>query len=188
MNETLNMSKAVDALQAGQIIAYPTEAVFGLGCDPFNAKAVAALRQLKSREPQQGFICIAATIEQILPWILPISKAQWEVIRLTWPGPYTWVFPASPAAPPHCCTDQNTIAVRVTAHPLSQALCVAWGGPLISTSANPKGLPPAKTAEEVETYFAQSEVGVEIVPGELGTEKAVSQIGMAETGVILRNH
>lgn len=181
----LNISQAVQNLQMGNIIAYPTEAVFGLGCDPFNEQAAATLRTLKTRQPNQGFICIAATIEQILPWILPVSAAQWQIICETWPGPYTWVFRATDKAPPYCITDHNTIAVRVTAHPASRELCLAWGNPLISTSANPKGLMPSKTVTEVNHYFSHQIAG--IVNGALGKEKQVTQIRMAETGLILRD-
>lgn len=140
-------------LAAGGILAYPTEGVYGLGCDPLRPKAVARLLALKGRSWKQGLILVAAGPEQLRPWVDPGDPRPWERALATWPGPVTWVLPAAAWVPPWIRGRHPTVAVRVTAHPLAAALCRAWGGPLVSTSANRHGRPPARTALQVRRSF-----------------------------------
>ena len=90
---------AVAALRRGGVVAYPTEAVYGLGCDPFDHAAVARLFELKRRTPQQGVLLIAADFAQVEKFIGPVPADALARARATWPGPHTWVFPRSPATP-----------------------------------------------------------------------------------------
>ncbi|MCW8919689.1 MAG: Sua5/YciO/YrdC/YwlC family protein [Gammaproteobacteria bacterium] len=136
-------------LHAGGLIAYPTEAVYGLGCDPRNQQAVARLLHLKQRPWQKGMILIAASVEQLQPYIQPIDPRYQPQLDATWPGPNTWLVPASESCPAWICGTHTTVAVRVTAHPLVQALCTVFGGALVSTSANRAGRRPAKNALRV---------------------------------------
>lgn len=132
-------------LHAGGLIAYPTEAVYGLGCDPMNYAAVERLLLLKQRPWQKGLILIAAAIEQLQPYIRPIVPKYQSRLDETWPGPNTWLVPASDACPQWIRGSHKTVAVRVTAHPLVIALCNTFGGAIVSTSANHAGKSPAKT-------------------------------------------
>ncbi len=91
---------AVAALRRGGIVAYPTEAVYGLGCDPANPAAVARLLDLKQRPASKGLILIAATEAALRPWLAPIDAATEARIRPTWPGPTTWLLPAADDCPP----------------------------------------------------------------------------------------
>ena len=116
-------AEAVAALRAGGVIAYPTEAVFGLGCDPFNRTAVEQLCLLKQRQMDQGLILIAETFSQVEDFIAPIDNAALQRVHNSWPGPYTWVFPCSARAPKWITGTHSTIALRVTAHPIAAALC-----------------------------------------------------------------
>jgi L-threonylcarbamoyladenylate synthase len=127
---------AARVVQAGGIIAYPTEAVYGLGCDPRNEQAVRRLLALKRRSPRKGLILIAADFAQLAPFLQPLTS----------PGPHTWLIPARPGTPRWLRGQYDTLAVRVTAHPLAAALCRACGHPLVSTSANLSGRPPARGA------------------------------------------
>lgn len=131
-------------LHAGGLVAYPTEAVFGLGCDPRNQQAVERLLQLKQRPWQKGVILAAASIDQLQPYILPIDSRHLPQLDATWPGPNTWLVPASESCPAWIRGTHTTVAVRVTAHPLVQALCNAFGGAIVSTSANHAGKIPAR--------------------------------------------
>lgn len=132
-------------LHAGGLVAYPTEAVYGLGCDPMNVAAVERLLLLKRRQWQKGMILVAADIEQLQPYIESIAAEYQVKLDETWPGPNTWLVPASDNCPEWIRGKHKTVAVRVTAHPLVRALCNAFGGAIVSTSANHAGKPPAKT-------------------------------------------
>lgn len=143
------LRRAARALRDGVVLAYPTEAVYGLGCDPLNPDAVHRLLALKGRARHKGVILIAASVAQLRPFVAELDEAQWRRVTADWPGPVTWVLPAAPATPAWLTGGRDTIAVRVTAHPLAAALCRAAGMPLVSTSANVSGRPPARSSLQV---------------------------------------
>ncbi len=136
-------------LHAGGIIAYPTEAVYGLGCDPRNGAAVKRLLAMKQRPQHKGLILIADRFEALAPYVHLLDAERMAEIRASWPGPNTWLLPARETTPNWLTGSHRTLAVRVTAHPLAAALCRAWGGALVSTSANLGSRPPARRALEV---------------------------------------
>ena len=140
---------AVQALRGGGVVAYPTEAVYGLGCDPWNAHAVAQLLALKRRSVLKGLILIAASPEQLAPFVEPLDDERQRAILATWPGPHTWLLPARATTPLWLTGRFATLAVRVTAHPLAAALCRAYGGAIVSTSANQATRPAARTSLRV---------------------------------------
>ena len=142
----LRLRAAARVVQAGGLIAYPTEAVYGLGCDPRNEAAVRRLLALKRRPMHKGLILIAADFAQLAPFLQPLTPADHAQLAATWPGPYTWLIPARPDTPRWLRGRHETLAVRVTAHPLAAALCRACGYPLVSTSANFSSRPPARRA------------------------------------------
>lgn len=146
--------QAARILRAGGIIAYPTEAVWGLGCDPFNQQAVGRLLEIKRRPEHKGLILAAASESQIAGLLDPLSTEQRARLAATWPGPNTWLLPdPDNRVPPWIKGRHCGVAVRVSAHPLVQALCSAFGGPLVSTSANISSAPPARSAVKVRAYF-----------------------------------
>jgi L-threonylcarbamoyladenylate synthase len=178
------LQRATQALGAGEIIAYPTEAVWGLGCDPFNAAAVQRLLDLKQRSVSKGLIIIAADIAQLDSWLQALTPAQKAVVSATWPGPYTWIVPA-PQAPEWLRGEHEGLALRVSAHAGVQALCRAWGGPLVSTSANFSGQPPALDEQALRRQFGAG-LGY-ILPGALGGDAKPSEIRDAINGQLLRS-
>lgn len=184
-------SSEVDAaaalLRNGGVLAYPTEAVFGLGCDPHDAEAFARLFALKQRPPTQGVLLIAATFEQAVPYIdlAAVPEDALARVRESWPGPNTWVFPRSATTPAWIAGDHGGIALRVTAHALARQLCEAFGGALVSTSANPHGQPSALTAQQVEDYFGSQLDG--LLDGPLGNQTRPSTIRDALSGAIIRS-
>lgn len=173
---------ARQALVAGEVVAYPTEAVWGLGCDPRNETALRRVLTLKQRDPAKGLIVVASHIDQLEALIIIPSRAAYRRARLSWPGPNTWVFPAGPQASPWLTGAHDTLAVRVSAHPVVRALCEAWGGPLVSTSANRAGQPPATSRTQVQLRFP----GTLVVPGALGSLARPTPIREAATGHYLR--
>jgi L-threonylcarbamoyladenylate synthase len=172
------------ALREGGVIAYPTEGVWGLGCDPLNGVAVNRILALKKRDWRKGLILIAADFEQLAPFVqLPSNTAQKRAFS-TWPGPTTWVFPASDHTPLWISGDRDTVAIRVSAHPVVRELCVAYGGPIVSTSANRSGGAPARSASAVRVTFSGSIDA--LLPGALGGRDAPTSIRDVISGMILR--
>lgn len=144
---------AARVVAAGGVIAYPTEGVWGLGCDPWNEAAVNRLLALKDRDPAKGLILVAAEAMQFEPWLAPLSADQRQRLEATWPGPVTWLIPDPGVAPVWIRGRHTSVALRVSAHPVVAALCRALGGPLVSTSANPSGREAARTQLAVHRYF-----------------------------------
>jgi L-threonylcarbamoyladenylate synthase len=178
------IAAAVAALRAGGVIAYPTESVYGLGCDPLDQAAVARLFALKQRPAGQGVLLIGADFPQVERFIGAAPAAAVARARATWPGPHTWVFPRSSATPDWLAGDHAGIAVRVTAHTLAAKLCHAFGGALVSTSANRHGAAPARSAEQVRSAF-----GVEIayiLEGSTGGLEQPTPIRDAISGELFR--
>ena len=171
------------AVRRGGIIAYPTEAVYGLGCDPWAAEAIFRILSLKRRNPDKGLIVVAADIGQLSGLIDISVNFDLEAVAATWPGPVTWVLPAKTGIPNWLTGGRRGIAVRVSNHPVVRALCLKTG-PLISTSANPAGAAPARTPARVRSYF-RNQIDY-ILPGLVGAESGPSEIRDAVTGARIR--
>ena len=180
------LDAAVDALRAGGVIAYPTEAVFGLGCDPKNATAVTHLFELKQRPPTQGVLLIAASFEQAFEYfdLAAVPPDALLRARADWPGPFTWVFPRAAHVPTWLTGAHSGIALRVTAHPLAAELCRRFGAPIVSTSANRHGDAPARSAAAVRTAFGDGLAY--ILDGELGGLERPTPIRDVLSGALLR--
>ena len=176
----------VVALQRGGVVAYPTEAVWGLGCDPRDEAATLRLLALKQREVEKGLILIAADEAQLAPYIdmAALDGAQRAAVRASWPGPHTWIVPASVAAPRWITGAHAGIAVRVSAHPPVVELCRAYGGALVSTSANRAGQPAAHGFDQLDPAIV---AGVDaVLAGETGGLQRPTDIRDARTGIALR--
>lgn len=177
---------AITALKEGLLIAYPTEAVFGIGCDPDNLSAVQSLLELKQRPMEKGLILVAASPEQLEPYVdfSALNEAHLKAVLASWPGPHTWVVPKKPQTPVWLSGQFDSLAVRVSAHPQVQALCQAYGKPLVSTSANLTGQSPGRRAADV-----QQELGAKlacVVEGECDLNSNPTQIRDARTLAVLR--
>lgn len=159
----------------GEVFAYPTEAVYGLGCDPQNQEALYQILTLKKRPVEKGVILIASDLSQIQPYVsmdgLPLSTQT--KIKESWPGPVTWLLPKSAYTPDWISGYSDMVAVRISDHPLVGAMCDLLGQAIVSTSANPAGLEPATTANQVASYFPD---GVHIIEGDLGQQQTPSKI------------
>ncbi|GEN24154.1 threonylcarbamoyl-AMP synthase [Halomonas cupida] len=185
MNANLQLAETVEALRRGGVIAYPTEAVWGLGCDPFHRTALTRLLALKQRDPAKGVILVAADMDQFAPWLEGLSDQQLDTLAASWPGPNTWLVPDNGHTPALVRGDHDRVALRVSDHPGVQALCRAFGGPLVSTSANHAGEPPAMSEAQIRQFFAD-ELDA-IVPGALGGNPRPSTIRDLLSGTTLRS-
>ncbi|MAM69984.1 MAG: tRNA threonylcarbamoyladenosine biosynthesis protein RimN [Gammaproteobacteria bacterium] len=184
MTATHRTSTAQNHLLKGGIIAYPTEGVWGLGCDPFNEKAVLRILKLKGREVEKGLILAASSLEQIGHLLSNLSQEHLSLLQQSCPGPDTWLIPDTDQKIPQWIKGSfATVAVRVSAHPVVKKLCDELGL-LVSTSANPAGKEPALSQEEVESYFSGEDLL--IIPGELGGQDGPSRIVDLESLKIIR--
>jgi L-threonylcarbamoyladenylate synthase len=183
-HKLLTVDQAAHCLRAGEIIAYPTEAVFGLGCDPCNEQAVRRLLNLKNRPVSAGLILIADCYQRFEPFIGPVSAELRALAMSAWPGPVSWLFPRADSVPDWLAGEHETIALRLTAHPTCKALCAAFAGAIVSTSANPSTAEPARSAGRVDEYFGSCLAG--IVSGELGGKERPSEIRDLASGAVIR--
>lgn len=182
----LSLADAASVLRRGGVLVYPTEAVWGLGCDPFNEAAVRRVLEIKQRPMAKGMIVIAATFEQLRPHLAwdQLPQLRREAILASWPGPNTWLIPCHHEVPAWLRGDHGTLAVRVTGHPVAAGICRQFDGPVVSTSANPAGQPPAHDFAAVdETLLA----GVDgWVAGETQGRRLPSTIRDGRTGEVVR--
>ena len=177
--------KAAETISKGGVIAYPTEAVWGLGCDPWNRDAVYQVLEIKQRPVEKGVILIGANEKQFAPLLDLLSQEDRQQLSSCWPGPYTWLIPDPNNWVPEWVKGQfDTVAIRISAHPIVQELCLAVGHPIISTSANRAGEPPLLTAVSVEEMFSHQLSAV--VSGDTGDLSTPSEIRDLRTGQLIR--
>lgn len=175
---------AARIMKKGGVIAYPTEAVWGLGCNPFDYPAVDRLLALKDRSVDKGLILIATDMTQIEPFIDHLDDLQRQRLKNSWPGPVTWLVPDNGVAPEWIIGKFTSLALRVTDHPIAAALCKSFGGPIVSTSANPQGCSPARDQLTLRRYFGQQLDG--ITCGGIGKRSKPSEIRDLTSGDVLR--
>lgn len=179
-------SKAVEVLKSGGVIAYPTEAVYGLGCDPFNGQAVARILKIKNRSKAKGLILVASNWEQIEKFCSCLSEPQKKKLsQVDEKKPITWLIPDYENLIPEWIKGKHKkFALRISTHPVVRELCEAFDGPIVSTSANFSGAPPVKTKIKI---FKMSKDQIDfIVPGKLGASISPSEITDIESGRVIR--
>jgi len=177
------IQQAALVVRNGGVIAYPTEAVWGLGCDPWHADAVERLLELKDRPMHKGLILVAGDIEQFDFLLEDLPEIWLARLAGNWPGPNTWLVPHQNRLPEWISGQHNSVALRVSDHPQVRALC-RLTGPLVSTSANPAGRPSARSRLRVEQYFPGQLDAV--LGGALGGRKNPSLIRDLITGDVIR--
>lgn len=186
MSSNWPLCHAARIVLGGGIIAYPTEAVYGMGCDPYNPAAVARLCAIKRRPPGKGLIVIAAHWQQLqgLVDLSQLDPGSYEQMHATWPGPVTWVVPAKISVAPWLRGQYRTLAVRITAHPIARQLCQISGQALVSTSANLSGHAPVTTQQALHSSVRQQMDAV--VAGKTGPLTRPTPIRDARTQQIIR--
>ncbi|MCW9047487.1 MAG: L-threonylcarbamoyladenylate synthase [Gammaproteobacteria bacterium] len=154
MPENSQIEQAAKIIKDGGVISYPTESVFGLGCDPLNESAVKRILHLKKRPIDKGLIIVAGDIKQLAPYIDISAKEKQKI--LSEKSVTTWLVNKSPFTPSWVSGKHKKVAVRVSKHPLIIKLCQLINQPLISTSANPSGSSPAITSQQSNQYFSSN--------------------------------
>lgn len=200
-----SLDQAAGWLQAGHLLAYPTESVWGIGCDPFNKEAVLQLLALKNRPIEKGMIVVTDSAQRIAPLLASLSTTQRLAVLDSWRmashehtrQAHTWLLPlgddSAHTIPSWITGSHHSVAVRVIAHPLIQALCAQMVsdtnpyGFIVSTSCNPSSHPPALTLTEAMAYFAEHTAApVAYLQGETLGYELPSQIHDAMNGRIIR--
>lgn len=171
-------------ISRGGVIAYPTESVFGLGCDPNNLQALEKILRIKKRPAEKGLIILVSNIEQAFPFIKPLTPAQIQQLNQKQQRATTWLIPRRDDLSPLLCGLHPKLAVRITQHPLAKAICDFTNQALVSTSCNLAGKPEMKTTMEVRNKMG-SQVDL-VVNGQCGGQKP-SQIIDLESGQVLRS-
>jgi L-threonylcarbamoyladenylate synthase len=169
-----SLNQAARCLKSGGVLAYPTEAVYGIGCLPAFSQSVDQVRRIKQRHEHQGLILIADRPERFASYIQPLTASQLSRVNRQRSRPTTWLVPARPECPSQLRGHSSHLAIRITRHPVVRRLCVLTGSALVSTSANRHGQPPALSARE-----AMHRVGHEvdcILQAPLGGVRSVSEI------------
>ena len=173
------LDEALVDLKQGKVIAYPSEGVWGLGCDPQNEEAVYRLLKLKNRPVSKGLILVSGKLEQMKPYI-NINKYKVKLMT-KWPGSHTWVVPTE--ITPNWITGKNkSVAIRMSSHPIIKEICKKFRGAIVSTSANIQGERPLMTKEEIQGVFGD----LTIVDGVVGSHKGPTPIQDVETNKWLR--
>lgn len=182
----LDIHAAAALLTRGGVVAYPTEGVWGLGCDPFSRDAVTRLLDIKRRPVDKGVILIAGALAQldaIVDWTR-LPDAARERVTDSWPGPNTWIVPARADMPAWITGAHDSVAVRVTAHADVVALCAAFGSALVSTSANLSGEPAVADRDALDGRLLARIDGM--LDGRTGGRTGPSTIRDALTGDVFR--
>lgn len=144
------LDDAARALRDGNIVAYPTETVYGLGVDPFNQAALQALLRAKGRPEGKPVLVIVADVEQLKSLVHPLPPEAKPYVDAFWPGPLSLLLPANAAAPPSILNAEGLVCVRCPGCAIARQLCQRFGGPITSTSANLHGAPPADRIDRID--------------------------------------
>ncbi|WP_201556943.1 Sua5/YciO/YrdC/YwlC family protein [Psychrobacter sp. 72-O-c] len=208
---TNSVTQATQCLKVGQLLTYPTESVWGIGCDPFNQLAVQQLLAIKQRPMDKGMIVVTDSAARIAPLLESLSAEQRQTVLDSWhispnvvaQQAHTWLLPLSQPQssqslsvpiPSWITGAHDSVAVRVIAHPLIQQLCaqmVSASNPygfIVSTSCNPSGQPPALSLAQAQGYFINSEFAQQVayLQGDTLGYELPSQIHDALTGQVIR--
>ena len=147
------IEEAVDVLEKGGVISFPTETYYGLGVDPFNTAAVGKLFELKQRERYKPILVLIADIEMLNLLVSSIPEEYRPLMKMFWPGPLTLIFQAKDTVNRHLTGDTGTVGIRISSNPIVKEILKKWQKPLTATSANISNQPPAKSSAEVSSYF-----------------------------------
>jgi len=150
--EPRKIQRAVEALEAGHVIGYPTDTVYGLGCDLINKKAIDRLYQIKQMDRAQLLSFVCPDIGNVARYAI-VEDATFRLLKRYLPGPYTFILEATREVPKVVQSKRRTIGVRIPNSQVILALVRAFGRPIISTTAAPHGEDPYVDPDEIDTRF-----------------------------------
>jgi len=148
-----DIAQAVEFLRRGEVIAYPTETIYGLGADVLNKKAIKKIYDLKARDYGLPISILVADLAMLREYVLDVPDQAISLMRRFWPGALTILFPASNKIPKGLVTNTGRVGIRISSHPIAAALVKAFGKPITTTSANLSGFPPSLSVKHIQKYF-----------------------------------
>lgn len=146
--EKEDLQQALDTLRKGGIILYPTDTVWGIGCDAANEEAVRKIFRLKQREDSKSMLCLLDAPGKLQGYVEEVPEMAWDLIELT-TKPLTIIYPGAKNVAPSLVAEDGSLGIRITGEKFTQALCNGLHGPLVSTSANISGQPAARNYHEI---------------------------------------
>lgn len=179
-----NIAAAAAAVRRGGVVAFPTETFYGLGADPRQEAALHEVLRLKGRAATQPLLLLAASLDQVAPWVAAIPPDFDRLVAHFWPGALTLVLPAATGVPEPLIGCSGGVAIRLTSQPLAQRLILACGTAITGTSANPTGRPPARSAAQVRAFFG-SEVATVLDGGTTAGGEPSTLLQLDEDGARL---
>jgi len=144
------LNQAIQCLKSGGVIAYPTESVFGLGCDANNLQSVARLLKIKRRDASKGLILLVSEIQQAYQFIQPLNDVSTAQLNQPLSHATTWLLPKSLETSSLIVGEHASVAIRITSHPLARMLCRKFGSPIVSTSCNLNSEPPCTESRLID--------------------------------------
>jgi len=180
----ISIRKSIQLLKNKHVVFYPTESVFGLGCDPESKNAVNKILVIKNRNINKGFILVSHNYSQVEHYVeysrLTICKQE---LFSYWKNMNTVLLPSKDSVPYWITGDSKLIAIRISNHSVIKNICIGFGKPIISTSANISGKAPCKTLLDLQEQFGND---INVVKGSLGSNKSPSNIINAITQEYVR--
>jgi len=174
------MERCLSVLRDGGVILYPTDTIWGIGCDATNADAVARVAAIKNRPDDKSFVILLDSAERLGKYVKRVPDIAWDLVELS-EKPLTIVYPGAVNVAPQAIAADGTIAIRVTRHPFCRELVARLGRPLVSTSANTAGEPSPESFEAIPDAIRTRVDYVVDLPGERkreGRPSAILSLGL----------
>lgn len=158
------LQQAVDVLRQGGIVIYPTDTVYGIGCDIANKKAVEKVARLKGQDPgKANFACICPDLSILSDYAAQVTTPEYKLLRHALPGPYTFILRASKNVPRHFQSSKKTVGLRIPDHKIPVSLSSMLGNPLLTTSLKDDDEVLEYTTDPELIHERYSNQGVDVV-------------------------
>ena len=180
---TLDIKQAVEVLRQGGVILYPTDRIWGIGCDATCEAAVQRVYDIKKRIDSKALLVLVDSAAKLQGYVDEVPDVAWDLIELS-EKPLTIIYSGAKNLAKNLVAEDGTVGIRITNEVFSKRLCEAFRKPIVSTSANPAGLPAARTRLKVEQYF-RGQID-HVLGGNLGGRKNPSLIRDLASGKIVR--
>ncbi len=181
---TSELTRAVAVIKRGGVVAFPTETYYGLAVDPFNHKALQCLFSIKQRPAIKPILTLISAASQLPYLAADIPPLFHPLMARYWPGPLTLVFPARPGLSPLLTAGSDTVGIRISSHPVAQALVRLAAAPITATSANISGRSPALSAADIHAQFGnQLDMVLDAGPAAGGLSSTV--VGASQDGLVM---
>ncbi|MCQ2243727.1 MAG: threonylcarbamoyl-AMP synthase [Bacteroidaceae bacterium] len=155
MNCTIDIENAVKVLRQGGIILYPTDTIWGIGCDATNPQAVEKVYKIKQREDSKALICLVDSDSRIQRYVRDVPDVAWDIMELA-TKPTTVILDGATGLAPNLYAEDGSVGIRITREEFSKQLCYRFQKPIVSTSANISGEPSARTFKEISQEIIDS--------------------------------